>query len=243
MIVSHRKRFILLSPWKTASSTMHARLDALNESPYSRFFDYNPILQRVVHQHITYSDFAMLPESRAGYLVGAFVRNPYDKVYSGFLQLQRDIRDHPSVPFPAPWIKALVMRQLAENFAQLSAAEFEFNQWFASIEPYQVREIGRNSSLPLHPAAYWTGVAGQTKVDFVGRAEDFERDFGRFCDQVGITIAEDVNANVTQRSEIEPGQHGPYRYTHLMSTATVNKIEDLFDQDFALFGYRKHHGV
>ena len=241
MIVSHSKRFILLSPWKTASSTMHARLNSLNESPYSRFFHYNPILQRVVHQHITYADLAMLPESRAGYCVGAFVRNPYDKVYSGFLQLQRDIRDHPSVPCPAPWIKTLVMRQLAENFAQLAAAEFDFNRWFASIEPYQVLDGGRNARLPRHPAAYWTGIGSQTKVDFVGRAEDFERDFARFCNQVRITPAENVNANVTRQAEIEPGRDGRYRYTHLMNTATISKINELFDQDFSLFGYRKHH--
>ncbi len=243
MIVSHRQRFILLSPWKTASSTMHARLEALNESPYSRFFDYNPILQRVVHQHVTYADFAMLPESRAGYPVGAFVRNPYDKVYSGFLQLQRDLRDHPSVPFPAPWIKALVMRQLAENFAQLAAAEFDFNRWFAAVEPYQILEVGRNTSLPLHPAAYWTGIGGETKIDFIGRAEDFERDFARFCHQVGITAFATVNANVTEPPEIAPGQDGPYRYTHLMTAATISKIDELFDQDFALFGYAKHRAA
>ncbi len=240
MIVSHGKRFILLSPWKTASSTMHARLGGLNESPYSRFFDYNPVLQRVVHQHITYADFAMLPESRLGYIVGAFVRNPYDKVYSGFLQLQRDIRDQPSVPFPAPWIKALVMRQLAENFTQLAAAEFDFDRWLASLEPYQVFEIGRNTNLPLHPASYWTGIGRDTKVNFVGRAEDFEHDFKRFCHQVGITGDNSINANVTQQDGVKPAESGPYRYTHLMNAASIGKINDLFDQDFESFGYSKH---
>ena len=73
MILSHPHRFVLLAPWKTASSTNNARLGHYNESRYSQFYDYNPYLQRVVHQHITYAEFAMLPECREGYLCAAFV--------------------------------------------------------------------------------------------------------------------------------------------------------------------------
>jgi hypothetical protein len=134
MIISDQKRFVLLAPWKTASSTSHLWLQAYDNSPYSRFFDYNPYLQRVVHQHITYAEFTVLPESRKDYFVGTFVRNPYDRVYSGFLQLQRDIQQHPLLPFSHAWVKTLVMRQLADNFAQLAAAEFDFDKWFGLVE-------------------------------------------------------------------------------------------------------------
>ncbi len=68
MIISHRKRFIILAPWKTASSTIRARLGGYCESPYSTFYHFNPILKRVVHQHLTYADFAALPESAPGVL-------------------------------------------------------------------------------------------------------------------------------------------------------------------------------
>jgi hypothetical protein len=142
VIISHKFRFVLLLPWKTASSTCYERLVAHNDSPYSRFFYFNPFLQRVVHQHITYPEFAALPEGRKGYCSAAFVRNPYDRVYSGFLQLQRDIQQHPTAEFPAPWIKALVMQQIAENFAQLAAAGFEFDRWFGLIEEHQIYEVG-----------------------------------------------------------------------------------------------------
>ena len=98
-----------------------------------------------------------------------------------------------------------------------------FNRWFAAVEPYQILEVGRNTSLPLHPAAYWTGIGGETKIDFIGRAEDFERDFARFCHQVGITAFATVNANVTEPPEIAPAQDGPYRYTHLMTAATIQQ--------------------
>jgi hypothetical protein len=239
MILSHRQRFVLLSPWKTASSTAHLRLEGYNESPYSRFYYYNAHLQRVVHQHITYADYAALPESREGYFTGAFVRNPYDRVYSGFLQLQRAIKNQPSMAFPEPWIKALVMRQLADIFAQLVTGEFDFNKWLGLVEEHQVYEVGRNSSFPLHPANYWTGFDGVQKVDFVGRVECFESDFEAFCQKVGVTPPDErANANVSDRvPEIEDLSNP--KYITFMNAASIDKINSLFKLDFELFGYEK----
>lgn len=238
MIVSYKRRFVLLAPWKTASSTAHRRLMAYNENPYSRFYDYNPFLQRVVHQHITYSEFAALPESRLSYFVGAFVRNPYDRVYSGFLQLQRDIQRQPSARFPTAWIKALVMRQLDDNFAQLAEGEFDFDKWFRSVKEQQIYEIGRNTSFPLHPAHYWTGINGQQKINFVGKVEEFESDFDIFCRKVGVEPAERENENVS--ADLPDPQAGQiYRYINRMNSASLSKINTLFDDDFKLFGYSK----
>ena len=238
MILSHQYQFVLLAPWKTASSTAHVRLEPYNESRYSRFYDYNPYLQRVVHQHITYAEFAALPESREGYFSGAFVRNPYDRVYSGFLQLQKDIQQQPSASFPNAWIKTLVMRQLADNFGQLAAGEFDFDKWFGLVEEHQIYEVGRNSSFPLHPAHYWTGIDRERKVDFVGSVERFERDFDAFCGQVGITPGERANENVSgQLSDLQGRTH--YRYVDRMTAASISKVNALFDADFDLFGYEK----
>jgi Sulfotransferase family len=240
MILSRRHQFALLTPWKTASSTAHLRLERYNESPYSRFYDYNPYLQRVVHQHITYAEFAMLPESREGYFTGAFVRNPYDKVYSGFLQLQRDIEQQPSAVFPSAWIKALVMRQLADNFAQLAVSEFDFNKWFGLVEEYQIYEIGLNSCFPLHPAHYWTGINREQKIDFVGKVECFEHDFDAFCQKVGVAPPDErATANVSDKLSASESLAYP-RYIKLMSAATISKINEVFSADFELFEYEKH---
>src|SRR4029077_4937952 len=124
---------------------------------------------------------------------------PYDRAYSGFLQLQRDIREQPAAPFPNDWIKALVMRQLADNQAQLAAGDFEFDKWFALVEEHQIYEVGRNSSFPLHPAHYWTGIDRERKVDFIGKVECFERDFDAFCGRVGIEPEERASINVSDR--------------------------------------------
>jgi sulfotransferase famil protein len=242
MIISRRQRFVLLAPWKTASSTSHLRLAQYNESPYSRFYDFNPYLQRVVTQHVTYPEFAMLPESREGYFIGAFVRNPYDKVYSGFLQLQKDVRhfqQHPSQTFPTPWIKPLVLRQISDNLAQLTAAEFDFDKWFALVEEYQIYEVGRNSSFPLHPAHYWTGIDGNQKVDFIGKVESFEHDFDAFCLRVDVAAGERATANVSDQPAHSQGMANA-RYLSRMSAASISKINTLFTADFELFGYETH---
>ncbi|HYZ61659.1 MAG TPA: sulfotransferase family 2 domain-containing protein [Acetobacteraceae bacterium] len=227
----------MLAPWKTASSTLHERLVPYNESIYSRFYYFSPFLNRVVHQHITCTEFAAYPESTRDYLVASFVRNPYDRVYSGFIQLQRDIREQPDAPFPAEWVRALVVRQLTENLDQLRRADFDFDRWVDSVTEYQVFEVGRNSSFPLHPGHYWTHVVGQEYARFIGRVESFEADLDRFCREVGIEVPERRNQNV---SEGGLGRsNGAYRYASRMARRSIDKINALFEQDFDLFGYER----
>jgi hypothetical protein len=108
---------VIFSPWKSASSTVRLRFCSYDESPYSSSFHFNPYLNRVVHQHLTLADFRLLPESRLGYTTASFVRNPYDRAYSGFIQFQRDIAEQPRAAYPSAWIKELVTAQFAENAA------------------------------------------------------------------------------------------------------------------------------
>ncbi|HTW83798.1 MAG TPA: sulfotransferase family 2 domain-containing protein [Candidatus Sulfotelmatobacter sp.] len=235
MIVSHRYRFVLLVPWKCASSTVWTRLVAYDESEHERFYDFNAALQRVVHRHLTLADYRALPEASLGYFTAAFVRNPYDRAYSGFRQLLRDRDQQPLVPFRTPWVRSLVVRQLSENAAQLIAAGYDFDAWMASLEEHQVYEIGRNSSLPLHPAHYWTHYAGAQAVDFVGRVEEFEADFELLCRRLGIPIPERTSANVDVAPF--PLRPGDYKYTSRMNSASIRRINELFRDDFELLGY------
>jgi hypothetical protein len=239
MLISHNKRFVVLAPWKTASSTIRARLGTYCESPYSAFYHLNSSLTRVVHQHMTYADFLALPESRMGYTTAAFVRNPYDRVYSGFDQLQKDIRAQPLAEFPEPAVRTLVMAQLSENFSQLSRAGFDFESWLELIDEHQVREPGRNTSFPLHPAHYWTHHGGEQAVDFVGRVESFEHDFDRLCATLEVEPDSRANANVSS-ADGEPVRENPhgYRYAERMSSRARRRINELFREDFEIFGYR-----
>ncbi len=236
MIVSHAHRFIILLPWKTASSTLHARLSALNDSPYSRLYYFSRYLNRVTHQHIGCAEFAAYPESRLGYKTAAFVRNPYDRVYSGFIQVQRDLRTQVDAPFPSPWIRELVLQQLEENRQRLIAADGDFDRWVAALPEHRIRAVGINTSFPLHPAHYWTHLCGERYVSFVGTVENFEHDLMAFCAEVGIAVPPRIDRNVSGNA-VAPV--GTYRYTGAMNAASIERINTLFHDDFELFGYRK----
>lgn len=241
MIISHSKKFCMFLPWKTASQTMVARFSGYNESPYSAFFGFNPILNRIVHQHITCADFACLPESKMGYLIGSFVRNPYDRVYSGFRQLQEDIRTQPSYSYAAEWIRTLVMKQLDENNRQLQSANLDFDDWLASVREEQIYEIGHNTNFPLHPAHYWTHIDRTQLANFIGRVESFERDFTDFCSRIGI-VTEARNANVVDLEGTASDNQFGYRYASRMKKKSIDKINSLFFRDFELFGYDRITG-
>jgi len=218
---------------------MQARLREYNESRYPRFFYFNRYLNRVVHQHITRAEFNCLPEAKLGYLMAAFVRNPYDRAYSGFRQLQKDIQTQPSASFPEQWIRNLVREQLKENFAQLCQADFQFDAWVALIRDEQIYEVGRNSNFPLHPAHYWTHIADVKAVDFIGRVEMFEADFQRFLSQIGIQQLQQVNENVDDLKGDSCSNPFGYRYVAQINARSRARINELFNKDFELFGYEK----
>ena len=236
MIISHSRQFILLSPWKTASSTCHETLGSLNEGEYSRFFHWNPKLSRVVHQHMTLADVLALPEGRLGYRLCTFVRNPYDRAYSGFLQIRRDFeKQEPVASFSPSWIGDLVRAQVAENTARIVQAGYDFDRWLQNLPEYEIYEPGRNTNLVLHPAHYWTHVEGAKRVDFVGKVEQFNQDLARLCDYVGVDRPAVVSANIS--GDGPPREERGYRYTDRMSRRTLDRINALFAADFDYFGY------
>ncbi len=238
MIVSHKHKLVMLLPWKTASQTLRVRLQHIDQSPYSKFFDFNPYLNRVVNQHMTLSDFLALPESRQNYRLAVFIRNPYDRVYSGFKQVFKDLNNHPLREFPEPWIGDLVTRQLGDNVAMLCKAKFNVNLWFTQLPAYHLLESGRDSSLQLHPSHYWTHWNGSQIANFVGRVEHFEEDFDRLCQEFGIESETRQNSNHADGKDVVPDAHG-YRYANRLDPLTVARINELFSADFELFGYPK----
>ncbi|MCK9612914.1 MAG: sulfotransferase family 2 domain-containing protein [Bacteroidales bacterium] len=238
MIINFERKFAIFLPWKTASSTMFTRMAYFNQSSYSRFYDFNVHLKRIVHQHITVADFKGLPESLLPLKKIAFVRNPYDRVYSGFLQIQKDLKEQPDMPYPEPWIKNHVMKQLEANEKKLRLAGYNFDNWVALLQPEDVLQIGGNSSFPLYPAHYWTHDNDKLFVDFIGKVETFEEDFKKMLEFLDISDSYNLeNANINFLTDEQ--SDSDYKYLEKMSEASIQKINSLFSNDFKLFGYKK----
>jgi hypothetical protein len=237
MIVCHAARLIMLLPWKTASQTIRARLANDGVSPYPVFHAFNPALGRVASQHLTMADFAALPEAALGYRMAVFVRNPYDRVVSGFAQFLRDTQWQPGAQFPEPWIRNLIVEGLAANLALIDACGRELNAWIGRLPEQKVLDV-RDCTLPLHPACYWTHRDARLAVDFVGRVESFEADFGRLCAAYSLRPGHAQNENESPALPARPDAHG-YRYAHLLSAGSISRINRLFAQDFDAFGYAR----
>ena len=127
------------------------------------------------------------------------------------------------------------MRQLAENFGQLS---LDFDRWVKTLRKDQIYDVGRNTSFSLHPATYWTHIGETQFVDFVGRVENFDEDFNSMCSMFDISdVPKDLNDNV--RKPCGGPESNGYKYTSLMNDESVRKINKLFSEDFETFGYTK----
>ena len=72
------------------------------------------------------------------------------------------------------------------------------------------------------------------RVSFVGKVEQFESDLDRFCDLVGITRPQIVEANRSTSDSVRPGQS---KYAERMSRSSLDRINHLFAKDFERFGY------
>jgi len=197
-------------------------------------FYFNCHLNRVVNKHTTIGEFKSLPESALGYYKAAFVRNPYDRAYSGFIQLQRDIISQPAADYADEWVRDLVKAQLIENNKRIIEAEYSFDKWIMMLPEYEIYDVGRNTNMPLHPANYWTHHENIQYVDFIGKVENFEKDFIEFCKAVNIDIDSVENGNVTEDDLLESAG---YRYVSKMSQSAIHRINEIFRDDFDLFGY------
>ncbi len=236
MLLLPTQKLALLFPVKTASQTLQARLESLGVRPYPKLFHFNPHLRRITHQHLTLSDWAALPEHDQGYQLAVFVRNPYDRVFSGFIQLQRNFQVLPRLQYPEPWIRERVLEQLARAWAGASRAGFDVNRWFQQLPEHEILDAGQGGTLCLHPCIYWTHRGKELGVDFLGKVEHFEADFDRLRARYGIGETNRLDANRSDAA-LASADSDQYLYARRLAPGTIDRINVLFRQDFDRLGY------
>lgn len=237
MILSRKGSFVILAPWKTATQTIRARLHQVNESPYSPFFHFNLHLGKVSHQHLTLSEFLRLPEAKYVSCRAVFVRNPYDRVVSGFGQIQRDIVRHPHCVFPSSGVRDEVIASLAKAELRLADAGGDLNRWVENLEDYEVLDEKKSMVLPMHPCSYWTHIDGNKRIDYLGKVESFEQDFATLVRVLALDAERipAISANIGSQGYDLQG----YRHANKLGRRARDRINELFKDDFELFGYEK----
>ena len=151
----------------------------------------------------------------------------------------KDIQEQPFADYPEPWIREIVMKQLADNEKQLAQASFDFDKWFGLVSEEQVYNVGVNTNFALHPSYYWTHNEGRQFVNFIGKVENFEDHFNRFLVLMNINNVAVINSNVVELDSNDQNESFGYRYINRMSKKTIEKINRIFNRDFELFNYEQ----
>jgi len=136
LIIDDEKKLVFISIAKTASTAIRRRLDNFEDPPPHI---YHMFLKDVIDQNPHVKD----------YFKFAFVRNPYDRLYSTYINLKYD--GH-------PWAVELKQKQNFESFV-LDLKGSKYSKYI-HLQP-QVDSIKYNGGV----------------IDFVGRYENLNSDF------------------------------------------------------------------
>jgi hypothetical protein len=210
VVISHRHRYLYFVVPKSASATVRQSLAPYTDVGY-------PVTKGVQHQ--TIRQFLASPHAPLfgqGYLRFTFVRNPYDRLYSGYVQDRYAASQSPR------WQRA--------KEPIFKAIGDDFNRYMLEY----VRHADRAEAwdwicfCPMHEFAWHDG---ECVLDFVGRAETVEASLAELSRrlQVPITKAADANVNVA------PGE--ALKYLDRYDRATLELVNTLYREDFERFGY------
>lgn len=214
MVISDRYKYLYFVIPKCGSATVRHALAPFTDIgyPVSNF-----------EEHVTIRKFLAKydePGRFPGYFKFTFVRNPYDRLYSGYRQ---DLR-----------------------------ASTRWKQWIAAKKPifdiigddftrYLIEYVAhadiRNAWdwICFCPMTEFTHLNGKPALDWIGRTELLDRDLHVLAGNLGITLGEIENLNVSVAPDTENPETPKYldKYTH----DTMALVNDLYGDDFEAFGY------
>jgi len=143
-----------------------------------------------------------------------FVRNPFTRVLSGYLDkvLQRR--------FESQQIFAALRKEMS--------AEVTFNEFLDAIFI-----LNKGRALDKHwRSQYVQCGSGLLQLDFVGKVENFSRDFSLVLDRVASSPldVERINVHATDAGK---------KIEKFYDTIAIQKVLELYEDDFRYFGYSR----
>ena len=219
MIISDTKKFIVFQPWKCASSTLYLRLEQYDSKRYPQDIYYNEILKKDSHKHILLEDFFKLPESSLDYSRICFVRNPYDRMYAGYLQRKLEIATRSEYTSDSLYIMSGFSSYLSDYI----------------LPTYE--KTGKVWGGFLHEYVYFKN---QKKIDFVGYVERFENDFKKIFNQCGVAYdprMDNVKNKPKPPCNPDSMEISDYKYFEKYTSDELEIVNSVFAKDFELFDY------
>lgn len=216
MMISHTHRFIFIHVYKTGGSSIFVAF-----SPYgvAEGLPYHPLAKEVkaiIKEGGTeiycdsYPALTEVSDAWDRYFKFAFVRNPYDYVVSLY-----------------SWLKINTSHDMHSYINSITFHDFVKTLENPELEP---EEFHHGSALlyrrPL--SEFIEDDEGNVIVDFVGRFETLERDYGRICERLFIPQIKLPRANASPR---------PQDYREFYDESSKRIIQELFKKDLESFGY------
>lgn len=167
----------------------------------TRTIDYHFKEHSSDHGYIYSSRVGYRPSAYRDYLKFAFVRNPLDRVVSAW--------------------KNKVVEANYFNFESQAYLEMqEFSNFINWLETQNLEKADEHL-LPQHL------LIDVEHLDYLGRFESFDEDFGKLAEKIGlpIEVIERKNPSKKMTIEIEP--------------STRMKVEQLYQKDYKLFNYSR----
>lgn len=203
---------------KAAGSSIRSALAKYDDRD-NYYWDHedNVRLSRVVDKaHITLDDFSVYPDAPLieDYFVFGFVRNPYSRVYSAFLE---------------------------KNSQWGVTEDVDFNQ-FVQTELNEINIRFDWNFVHFCPQFYFFYRGGKCQADFIGRFESLKRDYPRAMNLAHLDVDADLpylNRRTTDAGVSADGAQ-LHEYLDKYDANSLNVVNRLYDRDFVYFGYDKY---
>ncbi|WNJ98914.1 sulfotransferase family 2 domain-containing protein [Thalassospiraceae bacterium LMO-JJ14] len=153
------------------------------------------------------------------YFKFTFVRNPYDRLYSGFRQDMLASKTWTS------WIAAKkpIFDAIGDDF------NLYMHEYVAKADIVHAWDW-----VCFCPMVAFSHLNGAFALDWIGRTEHLERDLHALADKLGIEIGTVEKFNMREPAAGTPEQP---KYLSRYNRATVQLVNDLYAEDFAAFDY------
>ena len=151
----------------------------------------------------------------------AFVRNPYDRLYSAFHGYAKKQN-------------SFFSRKKPELVDINAFVEQKLNAGIFVDGTFDERCLDEET-LFIHflPQAEFLGDNGESHADFLGRMESFDHDVQQLYQRLGLENVQEVTRHIDYRGDLT----APSRYLERFSADSIAKVNRLYAKDFALLGY------
>lgn len=214
MVISERYKYLYFVIPKCGSATVRHALSPFTDIGYPvSTFEEHATVRKYLDEYDQAGRFGT-------YFKFSFVRNPYDRVYSGFRQ------DMLASTRWAQWIavKKPIFDVIGDDFTA-----------------YMLHHVARADIVNAWewvcfcPMTAFTHLDGRRVVDWVGRAERLETDLNELEAKIGVTLAPLKSLNV--QTPADPDNPDRPKYLDRYARDVVAMVNEIYADDFSAFGY------